>query len=318
MREQQKVQVAAAKVDAANRRNARSERRRGDGASTPTSDHAHQLTVWVDSPPPTPSLSPSKHIPTLVTSKSKADTPIPSSAPKSKAKPRSAPIRRGRLGRNQYTRDREDSDTPMRDASNDRDQSNTANGNAKGDGDSPKGTSKERRVNGESGRSSKAKTHPARTSMNEMKRRVAAILEFVGQLQTQRGVPGTGDSSGKVSGGETPVISAEAELPVAGLVKAVKEAMGQPEMEGKENESPKNDAGEGDEDASGNGNGSGSGSASGNTSNTNGSGANGIEKLVKLNLREDGEFRCMASQEMMETLTRELVGWQRVYGVYSR
>ena len=134
-------------------------------------------------------------------------------------------MRKGRLGRNQYTRDRDlngaDSDTPMRDTSHDR------NGHVDGNGESPQGR-KHNKINGESGRSSKAKTHPARTSMNEMKRRVAAILEFVGQMQTQRG--GSGQSSGKAnSGGGTPntngsgnaAVEAAGMVGMAGIVKAV-------------------------------------------------------------------------------------------------
>ena len=169
-----------------------------------------------------------------------------------------------------------------------RDTSHERNGN----GDSPNGRNHDK-INGESGRSSKAKTHPARTSMNEMKRRVAAILEFVGKLQTQRN-NASGGSSGKGnsnSGGGTPDANGNSangvELAVAGLVKAVQAVQ------------------EETENVIANGEGS--------------SSEDGAEqRIAKLNLREDGDFRTMASQEMMETLTRELVGWQRVYGFYSR
>lgn len=147
--------------------------------------------------------------------------------------------------------------------------------------------------------------------MNEMKRRVAAILEFVGQMQTQRG--GSGGSSGKGnSGGATPngngngdvALEAAEMLGMAGIVKAVQAA--QEDVENVEKIAEKQAErvnGEEDKDAQGEG-------AASNE-------AMGIG-VAKLNLREDGDFKGMGSVDMMETLTRELVAWQRVYGVYSR
>lgn len=229
-----------------------------------------RLTTDLDSPPPSPSISPSKALAaSLQKGKDKAETPpVPS---KSTSKSKSARNNRGgrRIGRNQYTRDRDlngDTDSAMRD---------DHNGN--GTGRNSPGSNN---VNGESGRSSKAKTHPARTSLNEMKRRVAAILEFVGQMQTQSSrhpQPGkSSDKSGSGSEKGTPAAVAG----VASLVKAVQavtEDMAEIEAES------------GDADPKG-----------------------------KLKFRDDGEFRDMGSTDMMETLTRELIAWQRVYGVYSR
>ncbi|PGH16284.1 hypothetical protein AJ79_01823 [Helicocarpus griseus UAMH5409] len=96
------------------------------------------------------------------------------------------PARRGRLGRNQYTRDR--------DSVNGNDMSGSINSPRRGQsrdtghGDSP--TSGHLGPNGvylnggESGKPSKPRyMNPQRTTMNEMKRRVAAILEFISQLQ---------------------------------------------------------------------------------------------------------------------------------------
>ena len=195
----------------------------------------------------------------------------------------------------------------MRDTSHDR------NGHVDGNGESPQGR-KHNKINGESGRSSKAKTHPARTSMNEMKRRVAAILEFVGQMQTQRG--GSGQSSGKAnSGGGTPntngsgnaAVEAAGMVGMAGIVKAVQAVQAaQEDAENTEKIADKQAErvnGEEEKDAQGQ-------AAASNEAMGNG--------VAKLNLREDGEFKGMGSVDMMETLTRELVAWQRVYGVYSR
>lgn len=138
-------------------------------------------------------------------------------------------------------------------------------------------------INGESGRSSRPKYHhPNRTSMNEMKRRVAAILEFVNKMQGDKGSQsnGHGSSSG-ASGSRTP--------------NGVSQSSGRS---------------------------SGSGSGSGNIDN--------LQPAVLLKGLEAGlsiaqihgekterEFRTMASGEMMHVLTRELVGWQSLYGKHG-
>lgn len=192
-----------------------------------------------------------------------------------------------------------------------RDTSHERNGNIRGNGESPQGRN-HNKINGESGKSSKAKTHPARTSMNEMKRRVAAILEFVGQMQTQRS--GSGGSSGKGnSGGGTPSGNGNAAVQVAGMVgmagivkavQAVRAAQEDAENTDKIAEKQAERVnGEEEKDAQGE-------AVASNEVMGNG--------VAKLNLREDGEFQGMGSVDMMETLTRELVAWQRVYGMYSR
>ncbi|KAK6368148.1 Histone deacetylase complex subunit [Exophiala oligosperma] len=241
MRDRQKEQQAAQRAEAASKRNARSERRRGD-----------------DSPPPTPSLSPSK---AAQANGKKADTPPSGRSNYSRRNPKGA-TRRGRLGRNQYTRDHANGDdgTPARDGSHD------INGN----GGSPNGANG---IHGESGRSSKAKTHPARTSLNEMRRRVAAILEFVGHMQTQTNTQSQ-PSSASSKGANTPngVKDATA-LPTASLVRAVEAGLKE---------------------------------------------ANSTDEESGLNITDQKEFGVMGSQDMMETLTKELVHWQSVYGVYSR
>ncbi|RMZ91233.1 hypothetical protein DV736_g1523, partial [Chaetothyriales sp. CBS 134916] len=271
IRDKVKADAAAAKVEAANRRNARSERRRGE-----------------DSPPPTPSLSPSKapHNKAKVAARTGSTSPSLSQNKKKTAVSRLTTGRRGRLGRNQYTRDRDvDSETPMRDMSHDRNgvdhspSGGHSDGNHHGVGAKPNG------FVGGSGRQSKAKTHPARTSMNEMKRRVAAILEFVGQMQTKAS---TNTSN---SGKDTPNSHGSGKgqaLPVTGLVKAVQAATEAKHTSGHDREG--SDKQEGAVD-----------------------GVNG-----KVRLRDDAEFRIMGSVEMMETLTKELVNWQSLYGVWSK
>lgn len=234
------------------------------------------LLTWnADSPPPTPSLSPSKLAQPIVGQKGKAETPpTGKSATNRKLGSRAAPRGR-RIGRNQYTRDSGDGDaTPHRDTSHERNGDN---------GRSPNGPNG---INGESGRSSKARTHPARTSLNEMKKRVAAILEFVGQMQTQQarksnGSNGSNSNTSSTKGNSTPngtsSVAGGTSLPTSSLVQAV--AAGLEEM-GKQEE--------------------------------------GNENGGKVKFIDEMEFAGLASQEMMETLTKELVQWQTAYGIYTR
>lgn len=260
MRDKQKEQQAVERAEAANKRKARSERRRGEGMSPLTEIRPPELTA-IDSPPPTPSLSPSKMA--QVNGKVKADTP-PSGRSNNNRRTGRPAARRGRLGRNQYTRDHGNGDegTPVRDGSHD----------INGTGGSPSGMTG---IHGESGRSSKAKTHPARTSLNEMKRRVAAILEFVGHMQTEKAASGH-QSSGSASskGTSTPTEhKGGLHLPTSSLVRAVEAGLNE---------------------------------------------AHTKEEGGTIGVIDDRDFGNMGSVEMMETLTKELVHWQTVFGVYSR
>jgi len=108
------------------------------------------------------------------------------------------PARRGgRLGRNQYTRDRDTNGNGV-------DANHSANSPRRGQShdtgaDSPKGNGNGSGTNGvhvnggESGKPSKPRyMNPHRTTMNEMKRRVAAILEFISRMQVEMAVNGEG------------------------------------------------------------------------------------------------------------------------------
>jgi len=115
--------------------------------------------------------------------------------------------------------------------------------------------------------------------MNEMKRRVAAILEFVGHMQTERGPHPHSSGSSSSKGANTPngvgsADSSTTNFPTASLIKAVEAGL--------KDTSSKD-------------------------------GENGTIKMV-----DEREFATMDSIQMMEALTRELVQWQSVYGVYSR
>ena len=208
-RDRQK-EIAAQRAEAANKRNARSERRRGDGMgeSTFRNSFRFQLTCS-ESPPPTPGISPSKGLSQPANTSQKATiSDAPSSHRNNQGnqgnhrKTGRPPARRGRLGRNQYTRDlplNGEIESPMRDHSHD------AHGQSGSPPHGPPGGSNG--INGESGRNSRPKYHnPTRTSMNEMKRRVAAILEFVSRMQTgkQSHQPSASGSEKDSKGGSTP------------------------------------------------------------------------------------------------------------------
>ena len=155
----------------------------------------------------------------------------------------------------------ESNGSPMRDHSND------ANGQT---GSPPYGTrSAPNGINGESGRSSRPKYHnPTRTSMNEMKRRVAAILEFVNRMQTERpSQRSSASGSDKGSkGGSTPNGTSGVDTATisAGLARAVEAGLATTSSKGSEK-----------------------------------------------------HFTEMAAGEMMETLTKELVQWQSLYGKHG-
>lgn len=118
-----------------------------------------------------------------------------------------------------------------------------------------------------------------------MKKRVAAILEFVSQMQTQHNKlkdshtnsHGSGSGSNSRSshsgkGNSTPNINAMqiAGVPTSKLVEAVTAGLQEPADDG------------------------------------------------KVKLIDELEFAKMGSGQMMETLMKELVGWQSHFGVYSR
>lgn len=243
-----------------------------EGKVEATQDHlCHNdvdLFFLPESPPPTPELSSAK-LAQPAPAHQKSNPADASSTHRPNAnnhrKTGRPPARRGRLGRNQYTRDLplngEGNGSPTRDHSND------ANGQG---GSPPYGVrAAYNAVNGESGRSSKPKYHnPTRTTMNEMKRRVAAILEFVNRMQnerhSQRSSATSSDKDGK--GGSTPngALGANAVTISSGLAQAVEAGL---------SDTPSHIT--------------------------------------------ERHFTQMAASEMMETLTRELVQWQTLYGKHG-
>ncbi|RAH47828.1 putative transcriptional regulator (Cti6) [Aspergillus brunneoviolaceus CBS 621.78] len=162
-------------ADAANRRKARSDKAKDDEAESENEPGSPIKPVATDPEPkpPSPELTPA---------------PAPEPAPPRPATRKSGrpPARRGgRVGRNQYTRDRDmnGTDSNFSTRSPRRGQSHDIGS------DSP-------RINGihlhsgESGKPSRPRYVNQRTTMNEMKRRVTAILEFISRMQIEMAVAG--------------------------------------------------------------------------------------------------------------------------------
>ncbi|KZF23056.1 hypothetical protein L228DRAFT_142378 [Xylona heveae TC161] len=179
------------RADAAGRRKGRAERRRNDGALNAslklkrTSAHLPSDLDAQDEAPPSRAGSNKNgqenvsSLDVLASAVPPAGTPPPAalaSITTSHRKTGRPPARRGRVGRNQYTKDREGD----LDGSPDRSHSRDAGG-ADDVGSGINGS-----VPVESGKPSKPRyINPHRTTMNEMKRRVAGILEFISRTQVE-------------------------------------------------------------------------------------------------------------------------------------
>lgn len=163
------------------------------------------------------SISPSKAASQPPPSSQPPDTPTSHTEPRPASHQRKTgrpPARRGRLGRNQYTRDMPSNgepgshNSPMRDVSRDGVDGSPLNGT---NGASTNG------VSGESGgRTSRPKhLNPNRTTMNELKRRAIAIEGFITRTMDERGntnttASGSGEGNTPISNGHTPSSGARA------------------------------------------------------------------------------------------------------------
>ncbi|KKK21314.1 putative transcriptional regulator (Cti6) [Aspergillus rambellii] len=179
-------------TDTTNRRKGRSDKRKGDGVD---SDHE------MESPTKPAANEPEPPQPSPETSVAAPEPAPPRPSTRKSGRP---PARRGgRVGRNQYTRDRDVNGTD----------SNAGNSPRRGQsldtgGDSPRVGSAGTPVNGtDTGRPSRPRYVNQRTTMNEMKRRVAAILEFISRMQVEMAVAGestTPPGNGERPNGTTP------------------------------------------------------------------------------------------------------------------
>ncbi|KAL2868513.1 putative transcriptional regulator (Cti6) [Aspergillus lucknowensis] len=202
----------AEQTEVTSRRKGKTDRRKGDGA-----DPDHEMESPTKATAEEPDLS---HPPSP-----EGAAPAPDSVPvrPSTRKSGRPPARRGRVGRNQYTRDRDVNGTGT--------DSNTGNSPRRGQsletaGDSPKIGSVGTPVNGtDTGKPSRPRYVHQRTTMNEMKRRVAAILEFISRMQVEMAVAGentTPPENGDQSNGAV-LLKAVAELQEGTLSNNIEE-----------------------------------------------------------------------------------------------
>lgn len=128
---------------------------------------------------------------------------------------------------------------------------------------------------GDTGRPSKPRAmHPQRTTMNEMKRRVTAILEFISRMQVEMAVASENSS--------TPTDNDDGDRAQGLLLKSMVDQI--------ENAMPFTNGGE-------------SGPA---TTTTDGDG--------EASSAHEKDFKDLSSVEMMDVLTRHLLKWQQEYG----
>ncbi|KAI9762460.1 MAG: hypothetical protein M4579_000436 [Chaenotheca gracillima] len=174
-KEKERIEAAARRKGRAERA---AERRKLDDAEAeeaPTSDPA----------PPKPTIAQAQDLPSSQAPGTPPSNTQPTQATTSHRKTGRPPARRGRVGRNQYTKDR---DPPSRDRDGSLNRSQSRDGLASEDPSGPNGFA-HHGTNGDSssaGKPSKPKyMHPQRTTMNEMKRRVAGILEFISKTQVE-------------------------------------------------------------------------------------------------------------------------------------
>ncbi|KMQ43640.1 Zinc finger, FYVE/PHD-type [Trichophyton rubrum] len=256
------------------RRKGRSDRRKGEDSEPPETTSPTK---------PTPN-APTQSAPDTPT----ASTPVSKPATRKSGRP---PARRGRLGRNQYTRDRDPpngttdaiSNSPRRNQS--REDVTTGDSPTSASNAGPNGTY----ANGETGKASRPRyMNPNRTTMNDMRRRVAAILEFISRLQVEMAASGEqptrppGDSSSTMATTSRDMAAtiAKAEAILNGLTNGTSssECQSSSDAQAAPTSAPAPDA-----DAAG----------------------------------KDKDFKDLTSGEMMDVLTRGLFKWQELFGKYG-
>ncbi|MCJ1416470.1 hypothetical protein MMC32_002808 [Xylographa parallela] len=285
---EQREQRERERADAAGRRAARSERRRDSDpsddpqsrvTSTRVPDSTHNAPPSPDTPPAAQDLAPR------------------GSSHKKTGRPAA---KRGRVGRNQYTKDRDlpayayartgsqldvnGADTPFT-RGRSRSRSNANDTTASGaNGISGHGHGAGSGHWGEAGKPSKPKhMNPNRTSLNEMKRRVAGIMEFVSRTQNEldgrdlHTPPESGGSAGSVKADNSNGSMAETRDPAT---------------------SPSADAVAGKALVQGV--------------------INGLSALAPPQEHvTEKQFASLSSAQMMAVLKGRLVGWQKEFGVWG-
>ncbi|KAI9828282.1 MAG: hypothetical protein M1819_006620 [Sarea resinae] len=191
------------RADAAGRRKGRAERRRAD-ESDPSDEHSKPAAskAGADTVAQPEDSTPSSQPPSGTSTA--MPHPVTQTSHRKTGRP---PARRTRVGRNQYTRDR-DLAHDLHDRTPNRSQSRDIGG------DESNGV---HHTNGESGKPSRPRyMNPQRTSMNEMKRRVAGILEFISRMQVEM----AGENTPPSAGGGAP------NGPTTAMIKSLADTLG--------------------------------------------------------------------------------------------
>lgn len=238
-------------------------------SNTATTESEHETGSPTKTAPPEP--EPSQASPNTPTPQEPA--PVRPSTRKS-GRP---PARRGRVGRNQYTKDR--------DTNGNGDVGYMANSPRRGQshevgGDSPRlgysGVNGAHVNGGESGRPSRPRhMHPHRTTMNEMKRRVAAILEFISRMQVEMAVSSENSSTPTGNGDRAQG------LLLKSMVNQIENDMPSARSDGGESGPATTDGGYGE------------------------------------STNHERDFKELSSVEMMDVLTRHLLKWQQEFGKFG-
>lgn len=218
-------------------------------------------------------------------SEARPDTPVP---PTEQAAPRASnrksgrpPARRGgRSGRNHQNRDRDQANGDGRQSPNSPSQRDRGR-------DSPQGANGAH-VNG----TEKGKPrylNPHRTSMTELKRRVAAILDFISRMQVEMAVSGEssstppgGNHDNSRQGSHTSAVQGLQEK-LDGMLQTTKDETGK------------------------------QASADGAATAADGQGSSTGDGKNAATVKER-DFKDLSSVEMMDVLTRHLLKWQQEYG----
>ena len=215
-------------------------------------------------------------------------TPIPTKLERKKKAP---PARKSRIGRNQYTRDRDPlangntHSSPLRAGSRDVQDEGSVNGNIlNGSSESVNGSvtggnngSAKTKKNG-TGNSAASAQH-VKTNMNEMKRRVAAVLDFISRTQLE--MAGSNENGSTPSSTTPAPTAATTSSSTAALVKGVEVGLA---------------------------------AAAAKQTGQNGRMMGDSPMNAGVVGGEDTPFENLSSLEMMDVLTRKLVKWQQEYG----
>ncbi|CAL8578216.1 Histone deacetylase complex subunit [Xanthoria parietina] len=194
------------RADAAGRRKGRAEKRRGD-ESDPSEEPLSRNT----------SSKSADQIPVTATPPASQVTPSAQKGGAHHKRTGRPPARRGRVGRNQWTRDREPrpdtSKNPQAATSPSHSQYSKEGRNSPRVNGNPNNNNHHNGGNGDAAGKAPLKsryTNPQRTSMIEMKRRVAAMLDFIHQADRELAtevtlVPSASSRKTPASNGRTPV-----------------------------------------------------------------------------------------------------------------